>query len=313
DLDTRATVRWCEGHVKGLTTVEYARLILPSKDWKIIIWDLPSPCDPAPRHTTIRFDAPVVAASFQPRHSRVVLTLLSTGEACTIDLRSSHRSRFKLDGEDDSDDKRYVNKRLCRTIMTTIRFDPTGRHVFVGTSAGTIEVYNTRTKSATRHRILGAGVIKRLVFAMGGRRFATNSSDRTIRQFTLPTYPPLPEPSTTGSIKCQTVERELEPTHRFNDPISKVAWRAISYSPDRERLAGGAADPAAHRIYVSDISNDGQFASALDGGREPLLDVHWHPHGPPPASTTKDGNILIWHCPSPTKMFVTRREKASSI
>ena len=36
----------------------------------------------------------------------------------------------------------------------------------------------------------------------------------------------------------------------------------------------GAADPATHKIYIWDISNDGQFASALDGGREPLIDVH---------------------------------------
>ena len=36
----------------------------------------------------------------------------------------------------------------------------------------------------------------------------------------------------------------------------------------------GAADPASHKIYIWDISNDGQFASALDGGREPLVHVH---------------------------------------
>lgn len=270
-------------------------MLTASKDWNIIIWDLASPCDPPQRHTTIRFDAPVVAASFHPRNSRIVLALLSTGEAYIVDLRSSHRGRFELGGEDDGDEK--------RTVMTTVRFDPTGRHVFVGTSAGTIEVYNTRTKSLiARHRIVGAGVIKGIVFANGGRRLATNSSDRTIRQFTLPTYPTPPEPNTTyESSKYQIVETELEPTHRFNDPISKVAWHAISYSPDGEWLAGGAADPAAHKIYIWDISNDGQFASALDGGREPLLDVHWHPHAPRLASTTKDGNILIWHCPSPER------------
>lgn len=299
DLDTRATVRWCEGHVKGITAVDWSRnsryVLTASKDWNIIIWDLASPCDPPQRHTTIRFDAPVIAASFHPRNSRIILALLSTGEPYIVDLRSSHRGRFELGEEDDGDEK--------RTIMTTARFDPTGRHVFVGTSAGTIEVYNTRTKSlVARHRIVGAGVIKGLVFANGGRRLATNSSDRTIRQFTLPTYPPPPEPNTTyGSSKYQIVETELEPTHRFNDPISKVAWHAMSYSPDGEWLAGGAADPAAHKIYIWDISNDGQFASALDGGREPLLDVHWHPHGPRLASTTKDGNILIWHCPSPER------------
>lgn len=36
----------------------------------------------------------------------------------------------------------------------------------------------------------------------------------------------------------------------------------------------GAADPATHKIYIWDISNDGQFASTLDGGREPLVHVH---------------------------------------
>jgi hypothetical protein len=66
----------------------------------------------------------------------------------------------------------------------------------------------------------------------------------------------------------------------------------MSYSPDGEWLAGGtlpsqhhrsysdyygstgAADPATHKIYIWDISNDGQFATALDGGREPLIDIH---------------------------------------
>ena len=47
----------------------------------------------------------------------------------------------------------------------------------------------------------------------------------------------------------------------------------MSYSPDGEWLAGGAADQAAHKVYIWDLSNDGHFASALDGGREPLVDM----------------------------------------
>jgi COMPASS component SWD1 len=63
-------------------------------------------------------------------------------------------------------------------------------------------------------------------------RLVTNSSDRTIRQFNLPNYPP---PNPDGDY----LEQELEPTHRFNDPINKTAWYAMSYSPDGEWLAGG--------------------------------------------------------------------------
>jgi len=99
------------------------------------------------------------------------------------------------------------------------------------------------------------------------RRLVTNSSDRTLRQFNLPIYPP-------PNADREYIEQELEPTHRFNDPINKTAWHAMSYSPDGEWLAGGAADPATHKIYIWDIQNDGQFASALDGGREPLIHIH---------------------------------------
>ena len=42
--------------------------------------------------------------------------------------------------------------------MTVAQFDPTGRLVFVGTSAGNILVFNTRTKTVSKET---AGVIPR--------------------------------------------------------------------------------------------------------------------------------------------------------
>lgn len=105
------------------------------------------------------------------------------------------------------------------------------------------------------------------------RRLATNSSDRTIRQFNLPNYPSSspsyarngiasssnsPVENTAGrnsssdgngATASETasvtgnahpiLETELEPTYKFSDPISKVAWHSMSYSPDGEWLAGG--------------------------------------------------------------------------
>ena len=145
-----------------------------------------------------------------------------------------------------------------------------------------------------RHKIPSAGSLRSLDFAKSGRRLCTNSSDRTLRQFNLPTYPP-------PNADREYIEQELEPTHRFNDPINRTAWHAMSYSPDGEWLAGGAADAAMHKIYIWDIQNDGQFATALDGGREPLIHVHWHPLKSSIASTTNQGNILIWHSPNPER------------
>ncbi|EMD40979.1 hypothetical protein CERSUDRAFT_121584 [Gelatoporia subvermispora B] len=298
DLGTKAPIRWLEGHVKGVTSVDWSRnsryVLTSSKDWNICIWDMASDLDPPLPHSTIRFDSPVASASFHPRNSKILLVLLSVGESYIVDLRKEHRGRYELvETQEESDEEGQMNK--PRAAMTVARFDPTGKHVFVGTSAASILVFNARTRTMiARHKLPGAGSMKGLEFTKGGRRLVTNSSDRILRQFNVPIYS---NPTTGGEI----VEQELEPTYRFNDPINRNPWHAMSYSPDGEWLAGGAADNAQHKIYVWDIANEGQFASALDGGPEPLLHVHWHPHKPCIASTTNHGNILIWHCPTPER------------
>jgi len=72
--------------------------------------------------------------------------------------------------------------------MTVARFDPTGKHIFIGTSSGSILVFNTRTKSVNalslnarflyltnavqmvaRHKVSGAGAMKGFDFAKSGR------------------------------------------------------------------------------------------------------------------------------------------------
>ena len=48
----------------------------------------------------------------------------------------------------------------------------------------------------------------------------------------MPVYPP-------HGPETEVVEQELEATQRFSDPISKVAWNNMAYSPDGDWLAGG--------------------------------------------------------------------------
>ncbi|OCH95883.1 WD40 repeat-like protein [Obba rivulosa] len=298
DLNTKAPIRWLDGHVKGVTSVDWSRnsryLLTSSKDWNVIIWDMATDWDPPLPSSTVRFDSPVLSASFHPKNSKILLVLLSLGEAYIVDLRREYKGRYELvEAQEESDEEGQVNK--PRSVMTVARFDPTGKHVFVGTTVGSILVFNTRTKTmVARHKLPGAGIIKGLEFSKDGRRLVANSSDRILRQFNVPTYPN----PTAGE---ELTEQELEPTYRFNDPINRNPWHAMSYSPDGEWLAGGAADNATHKIYIWDITNEGQFASTLDGGPEPLLHVHWHPHKPSIASTTNHGNILIWHCPTPER------------
>jgi hypothetical protein len=102
-----------------------------------------------------------------PSHplSQITLALLQSGDAYLVDLRKKHRGRVELEEvQDDSDDDSSASPRcallllsvlLCRcsachrSAMTAAQFDPTGRHIFVGTSTGSILVFNTRTKTVS--------------------------------------------------------------------------------------------------------------------------------------------------------------------
>ena len=161
-------------------------LLTSSKDWNAIIWDLSSLCEPPLRHSSLRFDASVVSASFHPKNrcvscgpsnslkvychdSQIILALLATGEAYVCDLRKQNRSRIELletitdEGLEEEENNgqgilRYISSVFhhlglllmlasCRSPMTAARFDPTGKNIFVGTASGSILVFNTRTKT----------------------------------------------------------------------------------------------------------------------------------------------------------------------
>ena len=49
--------------------------------------------------------------------------------------------------------------------MTVAQFDPTGRHIFVGTSTGSILVFNTRTKTVSCTFVLPW----RIIYSVGHR------------------------------------------------------------------------------------------------------------------------------------------------
>ncbi|KAF9521669.1 WD40-repeat-containing domain protein [Crepidotus variabilis] len=332
DLETRAPIRSFEGHVRGITSIDWSRnsryILSSSKDWNVVVWDLSTTSDPPQRYASIRFDNPVVSACFHPKNSRILAVVLSTGEAYVCDLRKNHRSRVELietlldehagnaNGEGPTEDGGEDEEtQVIRSPMKIARFDPSGRNIFAGTASGNILVFNVRTKiMVARHRIAGAGSIKGLDFAKSGRRLVTNSTDRTLRQFTLPTYkspsaqysPPSVPSSPSVLIQPSVppfpfLDTDLEPTHRLSDPINKYSWNAVTLSPSGEYLAGGAADQANLKVYVWDLESDGRLGGVLEGGREVGVDVNWHPTKSTLLAVTKSGNILIWHSPHPER------------
>jgi COMPASS component SWD1 len=68
------------------------------------------------------------------------------------------------------------------------------------------------------------------------RFLLTNSTDRVIRHFEIPAYPP---PSAESEAASEYVEQDIEPVYKFADPVDKVQWNGIGYSADTEWVIGG--------------------------------------------------------------------------
>ncbi|KIY66328.1 COMPASS complex protein [Cylindrobasidium torrendii FP15055 ss-10] len=290
DLETRTQVRRLDGHVRFgripfITDLDWSRnsryVLTAGQDWNVNIWDLASEIEPQQRLATLRFDNEVISASFHPRNSKIILVVLREGEAYLVDRRQKPQERTELEENNDE-----------RIEITCAKFDATGRYVFAGTHLGSVLVFNTRTKKMiARYRLPNSGIARGLAFSSNGRRFLTINSDRYIRCFNVPSFPP----------SEASIESDLEPTYRFHDPVNKNAWLAVAFSPSGEWVAGGADDSASHKIFIWDLNNDGRLTVTLDGGKETLSHLHWHPKLARIASCTKLGNILLWHNPTPER------------
>ncbi|KAF9414763.1 hypothetical protein BGZ94_000289, partial [Podila epigama] len=105
--------------------------------------------------------------------------------------------------------------------------------------------------------------------------FVLNSNDRVIRVF---------------SVKEDGPPEQL---HKFQDLVNRIQWNQCCLSSDSDYVIGGSAHQAAHNIYIWDKIG-GNLVKILEGPKEPLEDVAWHPVRPIVASVSNYGTIHIW-------------------
>ncbi|EXB97685.1 Retinoblastoma-binding protein 5 [Morus notabilis] len=187
---------------------------------------------------------------------------------------------------------------------TAACFNKSGDVVYVGNSKG--EVLLVDYKSAQVRAMVptsGGAVIKNIVFCRNGQYLLTNSNDRTIRIYEnlllskdgLKALDELSE-ATEGQddveklkavgLKCLTLFRE------FQDSITKMHWKAPCFSGDGEWVIGGSASKGEHKIYIWD--RGGHLVKILEGPKEALIDLAWHPVHPIIVSVSLTGLVYIW-------------------
>ncbi|PPD74232.1 hypothetical protein GOBAR_DD28849 [Gossypium barbadense] len=188
--------------------------------------------------------------------------------------------------------------------LTAACFNKNGDLVYVGNSKGEILIIDHKNvKVLAMVPISSGAVVKNIVFSRNGQHLLTNSSDRIIRIYenilplkdglgalhdlnkTIKEEDTLENVKAVGS-KCLVLFRE------FQDSITKTHWKAPCFSGDGEWVISASASKGEHKIYIWDRA--GHLVKILEGPKEQLIDLAWHPVHPIIVSVSLTGLVYIW-------------------
>ncbi|KAM0791350.1 hypothetical protein ACM66B_005818 [Microbotryomycetes sp. NB124-2] len=303
DFETKGCLKVLEGHVRPISALCWSRnsryLLSASKDWNVIIWDLSREAvnsAQGERKYTIRFDGPIVSAQFHPRNSKIfVVVLQGQTEAILVDLRKQGGGRWNLVAPESDDPDITVPE-----AATVARFNHTGDLIYTGTSTGYIHIFDVQTKSFLWREQTGTvSAIQHMEFDKTGRTLITNSNDRFLRVFPLTVSPPEidsefeatekvdPPPPRPPRVPYFALE------HKFQDLIGRTNFNGCGFSRDGDYIIAGAGHKATHNVYMWDRDTGG-LVKILEGPKDPLEDLEWHPTKSLLVSVSSLGFIHIW-------------------
>lgn len=175
----------------------------------------------------------------------------------------------------------------CVTIFSAF-----GNHIIAGTSKGWINIIETQTCTTIHSTRLCNGVVILLRLASNGRDLLINSSDRVIRTIIMPDLSQL-------GIDLEPANIKLEVEHKFQDVVNRLSWNHVTFSSTGEFVTASTfMNPD---IYVWERSH-GSLVKILEGPREELGVVEWHPSRPMVvACGLESGCIYTWSIVTPQK------------
>ncbi|KAL4774511.1 WD40-repeat-containing domain protein [Aspergillus nidulans var. acristatus] len=303
DVETNGVARKLKGHIRQIQSLSWSRdgryLLSSSQDWKCILWDL----NDGSRVRTVRFEAPVYIAELHPYNHLLFVASLFEDQPVLVDISSPKPVKRILPSapfraapsKGEEIDPAVAAKQAaqdakhstCVTIFTAL-----GNHIIAGTSKGWINIIETQTCTTIHSTKLCAGVIILLRLASNGRDLLVNSSDRVIRTILMPDLSQL-------GIDLEPTNIKLQVEHKFQDVVNRLSWNHVAFSSTGEFVTASTfMNPD---IYVWERSH-GSLVKILEGPREELGVVEWHPARPfVVACGLESGCIYTWTIVTPQK------------
>ncbi|KAI9824167.1 MAG: chromatin binding protein [Phylliscum demangeonii] len=294
DLETNGVARKAKKLIAGPSWSRDGRYLLSaSQDWKCILWDLKD----GSRLRTVKFEAPVYIADLHPFNPFLFVASLFEDQPALVDMSSttpvkhilpSASKRKNVSDEETTTEKQAAQDAKHTTCVTI--FSHSGHHILAGTSKGWLNIIDTATRQPVYSTRLANGVIILLRLTPSGREMVLNCSDRIIRTLHMPD---LSDPG----LNPDNITIEVE--HKFQDVVNRLSWNHVSFSSTGEYVM--ASTYMNHDIYVWE-RRQGSLVKILEGPKEELGVVEWHPYRPYVAACgLETGKIYLWTVNTPQR------------
>ncbi|KAF2017626.1 WD40 repeat-like protein [Aaosphaeria arxii CBS 175.79] len=296
DIETNGVARKLRGHTRQIQSLSWSTndryLLSAGQDWKAVLWDLQD----GSRLRTVRFESAIFIAEIHPKNHNLFVAALYEDQPVLVDIsepipvkHSLSSAPRRLQSERDNATEKQAAQDAKQTTTVTV-FTPSGEHILAGTNKGWLNIISAKTHQILYSLRLTNNIIVFVRLTLSGRDVVINSSDRIVRTIHLPEL-------TDPKLDFDTLQLEVE--HKFQDLVQRLSWNHVSFSPSGEYVT--ASTWMNHHIYVWE-RGQGSLVKILEGTKEELSAVEWHPFRPFVAAVGVDsGRIWLWSILQPQR------------
>eukprot|EP00658_Telonema_sp_P-2_P025468 TRINITY_DN20259_c0_g1_i2.p1 TRINITY_DN20259_c0_g1~~TRINITY_DN20259_c0_g1_i2.p1 ORF type:complete len:465 (+),score=84.29 TRINITY_DN20259_c0_g1_i2:93-1487(+) len=268
DFGTKGVVRRLKQHVRPVTSVCWSnhgrKLLSSSNDRTVKLWDIQSgQCE-----LSVEFESAVMKAQMHPTNCSWCVVCVHSMPPLLVNLETGDKRALRPHAPP----KDPPSKPKAGEACAAISFDKQGNRVFWGDDNGDVSVVRfPDLEPDTTFTVTKGQPIKGICFSRPGKHLLVicNTSIKLYDAATL----------------------EIERT--FQDQVNQTKWRCCCFSNDAYYVIGGSATMAAHSISIWDRTY-GHLERILEGPKEGILDLAWHPCMPVICSVSTLGVVYVW-------------------
>ncbi|KAF2787862.1 WD40 repeat-like protein, partial [Melanomma pulvis-pyrius CBS 109.77] len=296
DIETNGVARKLRGHTRQVQSLSWSTndryLLSAGQDWKCVLWDLKD----GSRVRTVRFEAAIFIAELHPKNHMMFVAALFEDQPVLVDMSSEIPVKHSLPSaplrsqteRENATEKQNAQDAKQTTTVTV--FTPSGDNIIAGTNKGWLNIIDTASHELRHSTRITNNIIVFIRLTPSGRDIVINSSDRIVRTLHLPDF---------ADPKLDFDILHLEVEHKFQDLVQKLSWNHVSFSPTGDYVT--ASTWMNHHIYVWE-RGQGSLVKILEGTKEELSAVEWHPFRPKLAAVGVDsGRVWLWSILQPQR------------